>query len=250
MNKIQIPKELHQRSVQGILQAKEEMGLQNYPSSKPFHHKSTWFIGFAAMVSLLISGSMLIDKEEIEQKSSPQLAENQVTSRIANSYALKEFSSSADRMDIKGKVYNSFIDLRKDASAIVEGDVIESITLNQDGKIQTQSKIKVRNDYKNLLKKNEVVTFVEQGGVTTTGNHQPVEVVVEVPVMKLGEKVLIFATKEVKEGEAYYLPLGGFQGKFIIHNEYIERLLPDQSDGQYLSLRTSKTEFESMMEFK
>mgnify|MGYP000876375980 CR=1 FL=1 len=248
MNKIQIPKELHQRSVQAILQAKEEMGHENRNLPRRMNNKMKFFIGFAAMVSLLISGSMLIDKEEYAANSSPQLAENQVTSRIANSYALKEFSSSADRMDIKGKVYNSFSDLRKDASVIVEGDVIESITLNQDGQIQTQSKIKVRNDYKNVLKKGEVVTFVEQGGVTTTGNHQPVEVVVEVPVMKLGEKVLIFATKEVKEGEAYYLPLGSFQGKFMIQNEYIERLLPDQLE--YMSLRTSMHEFERIMESK
>jgi hypothetical protein len=246
MNRIAIPEELHQRSVQGILQAKQEMGLENYPSSKPYNHKLKWLMGFVAMVSLLVSGSILIEKEDLLTKSSPQLAQEPFASMASTPYVQENANIQADRL-VSGELYNRFADLKKDASVIVEGDVIESITLNEDGQIQTHSKVKVRKDYKKVLNKDEVVTVIEKGGVTTLGSNQSVEVMFEVPVMKLGERVLIFATEEKKEGEEVYLPLGGFQGKFIIDNDYIERIVPEKLEGHYLSLRTNRNEFERII---
>lgn len=247
INKITIPEELHQRSVQGIFQAKQEMGLENHVSSKPYKHKSKWFIGFAAMVSLLISGSILI-KGEFAKNPTTQLAQERTPIMESSPYMRENIA--ADKMKMDDKLYNSFSDLRNDANVIVEGDVIESITLNKEGQIQTHSKVKVWKDYKQVLKKNEVITFIEQGGLTTLGNNQAVEVMFEVPVLKLGERVLIFATKEKKEGEEVYLPLGGYQGKFMIQNDYIQRVVPDHLDGQYLSLKLAVNDFKKAIESK
>lgn len=247
INKIPIPKELHQRTIQGIQRAKREMEIKNNDSSRGHQYKLKMFVGFVAMVSLLISGSVLIEKEQSVTKSAlPQTSEPAQELLITNADTLNSMENNVSIM-AERLLYNSFSDLKRDAKVIVEGDVIESLTVNREGHIQTHSKVRVWKDYKQVLKKDDVITFIEQGGVTTLANQQPVEVMFDVPVMKLGERVLIFATKEKKEGEEVYLPLGEYQGKFMVENDVFQRFVPYKLEGKYLSLRTTRSELENIL---
>ncbi|MDF2791645.1 MAG: hypothetical protein K0S80_4747, partial [Neobacillus sp.] len=117
----------------------------------------------------------------------------------------------------------------------------------------------------------DVLTFVEHGGFTTKGaieknnpgkiivpeeqKNDPVEVVLNnVPVMKKNEKVVIFGIKSTEKlylpGEEYYKPLGVYQGKFMVNNGAIKRLVPEVDQGSYPSLEMSIVEMEKRVKEK
>lgn len=263
INKIEIPNEIKLRRNLGIEKAKSEQSwLKNIQNKKSKKVMLTSFI--LSCCGLLFCG-LVVFNETINFK---EMTYSQKSNNSNGS--IKSMEKIQINSDIS-KFYNNINDLIIGANIIIEGNVVDTSIFKFNNQIFTKSKIEIIKDYNGQFEKGTIITFVEVGGITTKDNlivedynknfeqgpaptdqsNQMVEIVSGVPVMKKNEMVLIFGVKpttqlylnEVQEG--YYLPLGAFQGKFIIDGNYIERPVPKDDNGLYSPLKITKEELEN-----
>jgi hypothetical protein len=156
-------------------------------------------------------------------------------------------------------IYKSIDELMKNSDLIIEGVVMSAESMDytpngtEVGTVLTKAKVKVIKSFNDTAKKDDIVTFIEPGGVTTkkvlgldkkmklteTELNDKVQVISNgVPNLKRNDKVLLFgATPKLDKGdvnvvpETHYWVLGAHQGKFKItetsEGTQIERTVPE-----------------------
>ncbi|MDF2946451.1 MAG: hypothetical protein K0S51_1130 [Bacillales bacterium] len=149
---------------------------------------------------------------------------------------IKTVSAFADSV----KTYNTVSELKLNSDTIFEGKILDIEYF--DFKTNTFSKLKIRvtKNFTSNIKKGDVISVVEAGGITTKGNIQkyvsdkfniPVKLSSDlvavtfngIPLSKVGEKVILFAGEDKEDfynlNEKVYYPIGSNQGKFIIDEQ-------------------------------
>jgi hypothetical protein len=173
-------------------------------------------------------------------------------------------------------IYKSIDELVQNSDVIVEGVVISAEPIDytpngtEAGTVLTMAKVKVTKSFNDTVKKDDIVTFIEPGGVTTKKAlgldkkmklteaelNEKVQVLTNgVPNLKSNHKVLLFgAAPKLDKGdvnvvpETHYWVLGAHQGKFNItdtsEGTQVERTVP-QSMVDLPSLKSKIEDVES-----
>ena len=222
-------------------------------------------------LALIISASSIFYYSN-NKKSSNIVSQDKLnirdTKKINNSFVANSNNSkltNIEKVMVKPDfevIYETQEELEMPSQAVIRGTVIESNSFNYNGFTYTSSKVKVNSGDMN---QGDIITVVENGGVTTKGELQledpekivispeewddPIEVSFDgAPVMKSGDKVLLYLSLSVDneklDGEPFYVTIGSYQGKLTM-NQYgfYERYVPDEIEGSgYTSLKMSATE--------
>jgi len=148
----------------------------------------------------------------------------------------------------------------------VQGEVVGLDYFDFNTNTFTKAKIKVLNSFTGAVKTGDVVTFVDEGGITTLdklklnsgGEGKPgstpitekdkntkVQVLFDgCPLLKLNDQVVFFGAEDKEDfyklSEKYYGLSGSYQGKFNIKGDIAERY---SSDG-ISPLKLSKIDLE------
>ena len=156
-------------------------------------------------------------------------------------------------------IYKSIDELVQNSDVIVEGVVMSTESINYTpngtdvGTVLTKAKVKVTKSFNDTVKKDDIITFIEPGGMTTkkvlgldkkmklteAELNEKVQVLSNgVPNLKSNDKVLLFgAAPKLDKGdvnvvpETHYWVLGAHQGKFKItdtsNGTQVERTVPE-----------------------
>ena len=151
--------------------------------------------------------------------------------------------------------YSSLAQLNKAAEVVVRGEIEEVSYVDFNTTAYTRTTLKVSECLKGDIKAGQDITIAEIGGITTMATVKgdkfgeptaadratKVRVLLEgAPLSEVGEKCLYFlGSGEIGVfRDAYYVPLGAFQGSFKIRNGLAERFVPADWAGTYSSLST------------
>lgn len=189
------------------------------------------------LVGILTSSTILILNNNINMSSKNKITQptKNVNGNIQVIYSNADFA----------KNYNSIEDLSKDADIIIQGVVLNVSYFDYNIETYTKSQVKVTKSYSKNIKEGDVLTFAEIGGITTQKNFvkalskksakfspyvehatdKPIKrVFCGADVMQPNQQVLLFATKSNILSGNPYVPLGAFQGKFLINGTNISRI--------------------------
>lgn len=205
------------------------------------------------LVGILTSSTAFILHDNINISSKNKITQptKNVNGNIQVAYSDADFD----------KNYNSIEDLSKDADIIIQGVVLNVSYFDYNIETYTKSQVKVTKSYSKNIKEGDVLTFTEIGGITTQKNFvkalskksakfsQYVEHATDKPikrvlcgadVMQPDQQVLLFATKSTILPENTYVPLGAFQGKFLINGTSISRI-KNNDEKSIIPLNFNKT---------
>ncbi|PWK15578.1 hypothetical protein [Tumebacillus permanentifrigoris] len=172
------------------------------------------------------------------------------------------------------KYYNSFEELVDTSEIAVEGKALETEPYDfhpSDSPTRTVAmtkvKVQVKKSFNDLVKKGDVITVVEMGGITTKKAlgfdqkfdlppdqlNEKVQVLFDgLPVMAPNDEVLLFAsaTKMVTcpNNEPYYSITGVHQGKFKLKNDTFSRDVPKNQESAFKSLQSKTADAETKIQ--
>lgn len=115
------------------------------------------------------------------------------------------------------EVYNDYESLKNVSEIIIEGTVLDTSCFDFKTNAFIKSYVKVGKCLKGNIKINDILTFVEGGGVKTSLCGEKLS--------EKGDRVLMFANRHNDKylPGAYYLPVDSVQGKFYICGNIVER---------------------------
>ncbi len=121
--------------------------------------------------------------------------------------------------------YKGLNELRVSASDILEVSVLDDTeTIQYGGLPFTVTKAKVLSNHKGNPNVGDEVRFIETGGMMPSGQEMKFN---GIPVMKPGENLILFAKEYVGPiAEDVLIPLGVYQGKFLIKDNRVEQQAP------------------------
>jgi hypothetical protein len=165
--------------------------------------------------------------------------------------------------------YFSIEDLVRDSDIIIEGQVLGTKYFDNNATTHTEAKVYVMKSYSSKVKQGEVLTYIDNGGITTQYNvikgadmenkftitSQELEAAKKqyvrrlingAPYVQPGEKVFLFVREETGFYKSItgkqYCTVGAYQGKFIVHDGIAERYVSKDDILQTLSM--SETEMD------
>lgn len=187
---------------------------------------------------------------------------------------IKIVSSTADTAKVS-YLYRNLEELAKDSDIVIEGKVLGISFFDHNTITWTKSKVKVIKSYNKNVKEEDILTFVETGGITTQYNiikyshidekfNMPNEELEKArsekikvlnlgaPYMQPNEKVFLFAKDDTdffeSTTEKYYSIMGGFQGKFTVLGGTAERYVPQGDRDMLPSLKMSEKDMHKRIE--
>ncbi|TCP60821.1 hypothetical protein [Baia soyae] len=209
--------------------------------------------GFILMgISAILLGSFVVVSAFSTNTETNATATKKTTDETASGFITVDTHADIVR------AYNDIPSLTKASAIVIEGDVMSTSTKYYKDEIApcTLSQVKVSKVISGDVKIGDVVTFQETGGITTQKyvsersrgrDFPPLSEVEEnkqvdfkingLSAMKKDEKVLLF-------GERYqdiYLVVGGYQGKFKVDGNKIERQSPKGDESFYPTLKMSQS---------
>lgn len=115
------------------------------------------------------------------------------------------------------KAYNDYESLKNVSEVIIEGTVEDTNHFDFNTNTFIKSYVKVDKCLKGNIKVNDILTFVEGGGIKTSLCGEKIS--------EKGDRVLIFANRHNDKylPGTYYLPVDLVQGKFYICGNIVER---------------------------
>lgn len=152
--------------------------------------------------------------------------------------------------------YSSLAQLMEAADVAVRGEIVRVSYLDFNSTAYTRTILKVSECLKGDIKAGQEIAIAEVGGITTMaavneGKFGPataealttkVRVLLNgAPLSEVGEECLYFlGLGEIGVlPDVYYVPMGAFQGRFVIRNGMAERFVPlDRPGADYTSLAT------------
>lgn len=172
------------------------------------------------------------------------------------------------------KFYNSYEELADISDSAIEGTVLDATPCVYQPPADpprayatTQVRVQVQKSFTNLLHKGDVITIMENGGViarkslgtdpnyilTPNDLQDKVQVLIDgVPVMAPGEDVLLFISpSQIVHGpnnETYYSIRGMYQGKFLIQQDTVFRVVPEGYVSDFKSLQSKLSDAEAIIQ--
>lgn len=233
-------------------------------------------------------GNSMSSKDQTKRTNKPTVAKVQKADNVAkgdksSKNPITTVSSAADF----SVLYTNLNDLVQAADVIIEGEVIGISYFDHNTVTYTKALVKVTKSYTSNTKPGDVLTFANEGGITTKANlmrysnnkfNQPIgeaeeNTKVEVggingePLTAVGEKVVYFA---VNAGDffqrglngsfeaagspnripgTFYGTVGAYQGRFTINSDSIvQRYVPKGDEiSKYTSLKMGKANFDQQL---
>ncbi|MDQ0417808.1 hypothetical protein J2Z48_001992 [Croceifilum oryzae] len=214
---------------------------------------------------LLSIGAILLGSVMVVSASSSVFTTN--TGTKATKKATEEKDLGIITVEAHSDIVRFYPDIRsltKDSDIVIEGDVMNASTKYYKDRVapSTLSQVKVSRVISGDVKIGDVLTFQETGGITTqryisessgrgkdfpplseAEENKQVDFKIDgISAMKKGEKVMLFGGRYQ---EGIYLIVGGYQGKFKVDDEQIERPAPKGDEAVYPALKMSLSSLES-----
>lgn len=146
------------------------------------------------------------------------------------------------------KIYNNIEDLSKASDIIIQGVVLNTNYFDYNNETYTKSQVKVTKSYNKNIKEGDILTFAEIGGIITQksfakslskklakfsqyaehATDKPVKrILCGADVMQPNQQVILFSAKSAILPGNPYIPVGAFQGKFLINGTSVSRVKND-----------------------
>jgi hypothetical protein len=125
--------------------------------------------------------------------------------------------------------YGTLDELIRDAGAILVVDVGSGETIEYIDTPFTLTEVKVARSIRGDLKAGDVITIIETGGYVKQADGTTFDYRFDgIPVLRFREKVLLFLKRfEGPQTDDAYIPLGVFQGKFLIEGDRLQQQVPE-----------------------
>ena len=170
------------------------------------------------------------------------------------------------------KVYDDIKQLKEKADIIIEGEVLDHQYFDFMTLTYTKSRVRVTKAYTQNVKEGEIINIAELGGITTQDKINEYNNIEEkfgklsddekekaktkkvktlfdnLPCMNQGEKVVVFACsgKKFFNDDLYYL-VGETQGKFLVKEDGLERVIPNELKSDKVLLKTTRPNLEEIL---